>query len=140
MRTTTLMIGVLCGWLGSSPFTPAEAATGYRCTLPDGQVVYTELRPPDAQCQPLGASGHVRSAPPPTSDTDTPTADPDRTDTEQRRQACAAARRNLELLESDRPVSRTTTTGEQETLDAEQRAAALDRTRDHIDEWCDDAP
>lgn len=151
MRATVLTLGALCGWLTLTSPPPAEAATAYRCTLPDGRVIYTELRPPDAQCQPLSASGHLRSTPPaaPPADDDPADDDPadddaaqdDQTDAaEQRRQACATARRNLELLESGRPVSRIDADGERVVLDAEQRAAALARTRESIAEWCDDAP
>lgn len=152
MRATTLTIGALCGWLALNSIPPVEAATAYRCTLPDGRVVYTELRPPDAQCQPLSARGHVRSTPPAAPPADDDPA-PDETeqddeveqddeadDAERRRQACATARRNLELLESGRPVSRVDADGERVVLDAEQRAAALARTRESIAEWCDEMP
>lgn len=143
MRATALTLGALCGWLTLTSPPSAEAATAYRCTLPDGRVIYTELRPPDAQCQPLSASGHVRSAPPaaPPADDDPASDETGQDDeVERRRQSCATARRNLELLESGRPVSRVDADGERVVLDAEQRAVALARTRESIAEWCDDAP
>jgi hypothetical protein len=150
MRTIIWTISAMFWLLASGPLSPVSAATAYRCTLPDGQVVYTELPPAGARCQALTTRGYSPSTPSGTPPAATPPPDSDESQTEpevvpdeqqqQRQRACTIARRNLGLLESDQPVVRTNAEGEQVVLDDEQRAAALAQARKDVDYWCDDAP
>lgn len=113
-----------------------------RCEHPDGQIEFRSFPLAGAECVTLeqqvsrpGPSTVATPAEPSqaTVEEDTQSSRPETT----RERNCRIATSNLELLQSDAPVLAESDDGEPVNLDADGRAAALERAQRDADYWCD---
>ena len=124
----------------------AQAAL-YKCTDAKGLVEYRELRRNDAECVDINAPGK-----PPENPEEAMQKLRDKVDAlnkakaeqeaalekeDQRASYCKVARGNLEVLQSEGEVVSTSSDGEKNKLNEEQRAAALKQTLKDIEYFCD---
>lgn len=124
----------------------AQAAL-YKCTDASGQVEYRAIRRNDAECVDMRAP-----AKPPENPEEAMQKLRNKVDElnkakaereaelekeDQRAAYCKVARGNLEVLQSDGEVVSTTSDGEKNMLNEEQRAAALKQTLKDIEYFCE---
>lgn len=109
-----------------------------RCEHPNGQIEFRSFPLAGAEC--VAVEQRVSRPGQPTPEQPEASADADAQPTRPetpRERNCHIAMNNLELLQSDAPVQAQGEDGEAVNLDADGRAAALERAQRDADYWCD---
>jgi hypothetical protein len=149
---------LLCVWVASGCWAWAAAQAQqfiYKWTDDQGQVQYSELPPPSGVVyetvrKPTGLAEGTQSARDLTKEqeelarklaeeeakTKAQQEQAEQQAEDQRAKNCEVARKNVEVLQGDKPVVKTDAKGNKVALDAQQREAELQKARKDQDYFC----